>query len=446
MSARPGDWSLLQLSGDPFPGDETVVSQQAGHYQNVADAISDQITNLRAISNGSAQGLYVDKLADDTKDLANDLSKVQNRFSTVASQLKVWQPVLAEGRSRSATLLREAETAHSTMAANKPPSTPLPSDAKPEQVTAEQARSRNYSSAQADLNTYISQMQAEISHVRSVARSVAGKISDASDDDVKDSWWDRHVREWIMDHAHLIDIIVKVLEIAAIVIAVVALVLATGGFGAFAALGIAGAWVGTAATVAEIGGAIVSGAILLAHLGEKDAGVNDVSWGDIALDVVSLATFGAGKLLSRSLSTTLTTATSSAVQRSVSEAVDGLPSTVKNALKITDASNPLRAWAAAQQAATSTAAREAVENALEVAPKLRLVLATGSTETAEALTKLNVLSGYPAAAALARSGVPVLRGLIAVSALDRLHFGYDLTKLPKTIKELVGGDGEEGGG
>ena len=449
MSARPGDWSLLQLAGDPFPGDENAVSQQAGHYQNVADAISDQITTLRKIGNGDAQGLYVDKLTDDAKDIANDLSKVHNRFSTVASQLKVWAPELGKARSTSATLLREAEAAHSSMASNQPPTTPLPHDATPAQVSAEKSRSQNYSTAQGDLHRYVTAMANEITYVRGIAKTVANKISDAAHDDVKDSWWDSHVRKWIQDHAHLIDIIVKVLEFVAIAIAVVALVLATGGFGVFAFLGATPellAGMATFASAMEWVGAAASLGMLAGQGAEKFAGVNDVSWTDIILDVVSLATFGTGKLLGKAADASLKVGSSAAKSEVTDTAIKGLSPMVKGGLKIGKVTNPLRVWAAGQKSAAVAAARGGLKAALEVVPKSLSINVTGSRELAEALAKAHVLENYPSASAAAARVLRLTRGGIAASVVDRIHLVYDLPKLPKTLHELTGGEGEEGGG
>lgn len=445
MSARPGDWSLLNLSGDPLPGDELAVSSQATHYQSVADTISDQITSLRQISNGDAKGLYVDKLADDAKDIADELSKVQDRFETVATQLKVWQPVLAEGRTKSASLLEQAQTAHQTMTANQPPSTPLPDDATDAQVAAEHSRSQSYSTAQGQLSGYVTAMGHELDHVRSVAKKVAGKIEDAADDDVKDSWWDRHVRKWIQDHAHLIEIIVKVLEIAAIVIAVAALVLATGGFGAFALLGVGAealATMGAIASTLEVVGAVASGAMLLAHGAEMNAGVNGVGWGDIGLDLFALATFGAGRYFS-SAAKAATTLGESGATREVSEAAArGLAPNVKNALQIGSDTNPLRVWAAGQRTAAIESATSSLKASLEVSPSLSSTLLNGSREAAETAAKLRTLAAYPSASAAVQRGLALSHAGMGLSLVDRLHLGDDIVK---QLRELTGGEESEGG-
>jgi hypothetical protein len=109
------------------------------------------------------------------------------------------------------------------------------------------------------------------------ASHYAGVIHSASDDSMKDSWWDSF-KEWVSQHAWIIKDICTVLEVVATVLAIVALFIP--GVNIVAAL----LWIGVGLTAAAL-----LGRVMLAATGNG-------SWLDVALDTFALMTFGLGKL------------------------------------------------------------------------------------------------------------------------------------------------------
>lgn len=453
MSARPGDWSLLGYASDPLPGDVTEVESQARSYREVASEIDAQIARLRQIASGDdgQQGKYVAPLRSSASELSGELTKIQTRFDTVASQLTTWATTLDEGRSRSQTLLNNAEDAHADMARNAP-GDPLPHHASQEEIDADHARASRYGDATAALQSYVDAMADLMDGtknppgVNGVARRVAQAISDASNDSVKDSWWDSHVRKWIHDHAHLIEVIVKIIAVVAIVVAVAALILATGGFGLLALAGVAAETLATMATVAsvlETVGAVLSVALLGGHLTEMYGGVGNVGLGTIALDVAALATFGLGRVAARAVGSMIDTATNAARDDAMSAAIGSLSPRVMSALKITSDANPLKVWALAQRDAALAAASEPLDAALDAFKTLGRtqlavkILTSGGTELAEQATKLQALESFPVARGLVSGVMAVTRVRSAVAIGEAGKTIWEGTKLPGEIHETV---------
>ena len=103
---------------------------------------------------------------------------------------------------------------------------------------------------------------------------MAKKINDASHDQLKDSWWDKHVRKWIHDHADLLKVIADVLTWIVTIVIVCILVFATGGL--------------LLAVILTAGALLIHSALALN---------GDGSWVDVAVDAFALLTMGGGKLL-----------------------------------------------------------------------------------------------------------------------------------------------------
>jgi hypothetical protein len=281
VSARPGDWHLLGADGDPLPGDAYDVASEARHYDQTATAIRDQVSRLRQMASGNNElvGKYAPALEDAAKDLADHLDDAQGRFDTVASQLKIWSPVLSDGMSQTLSMVREAEQAQSTIDANQPSGTPV--DKKDDHaVQADQQRGNRLSGAQGDLSGIQGRFDTLMGHVNDTAEDVAKKISDASHDSLKDSWWDSHVRKWIHDHADLLKMIADVLTWIATAIIIVVLIVGTGGVGL---------------AILLTAGALLIHTMLAAN--------GDGSWVDVGIDAFALVTLGAGRMLSTAAKT-----------------------------------------------------------------------------------------------------------------------------------------------
>ena len=272
---RPGNWTLLGVDGDPLPDDGSWVSTEATHYIQTATTIRDQVARLRRIGSGSNElvGQYAPALEDSANDLADHLDQSQGRFDTVASELRRWEPVLAHGYATSGSLLREAESHQGDIDANQPPHAPV--DPTDEHAVAEDhRRATRLSDAHGALAGAVKRFHDLMHDVDSTASDVAKKIKDASHDQLKDSWWDKHVRKWIHDHAALLSMIADILTWIATAIIIAIVVFGTGGL-ALAVL-------------------LTAGALLLHSVLALNG---DGSWVDVAIDAFALLTMGSGKLL-----------------------------------------------------------------------------------------------------------------------------------------------------
>jgi len=279
-NSRAGQWELLGEDSDPLPGNPDDVRGDATHYRTIANKIDAQVARLEKMASGSNElvGKYAPKLKEAAEDLRDDLEKTHGRFTTVAEQLAVWLPVLTDGRTDTAAYLKRAETAHSTMVANKPPDSPPDPDDE-DATTKETARKKHYGTASSDLADAKREYDKYIHGVRSTGDAVAKKISDASHDKLKNHRFDG-LRKWVHDHADLLKQIANVLTWIATALVVVAL-FATG--------------IGELLTVLAI---VATAGALLIHTALAANG--DGSWTDVAIDVVCLLTMGAGKALTTS--------------------------------------------------------------------------------------------------------------------------------------------------
>jgi uncharacterized membrane protein len=251
MSAREGDWQLVGRDSDPVPGDPVVVGDEARHYSNVAQTISDQVTRLRSLAEPDAalKGHYADELQEGMTELADDLDKIHGRFETAGSQLAVLEPALDTARTKTKAALDAAVDAK---AAEDPD--------KAEQPDAPFAKSQEEQDCDAAMSEF-----------EGVADEVAAKIRSASDDDMKDSTWDKF-KNAVAAIAPVLKILAKVLSYVALALTVIAMF-------------IPGLNVLVLVLVLTAASLLIN--TLLASTGNG-------SWVDVAFDVVGLLTLGIG--------------------------------------------------------------------------------------------------------------------------------------------------------
>ena len=133
----------------------------------------------------------------------------------------------------------------------------------------ERQREAALDEAARDLAAARRQLDDAVEHARSKGRHYAGRINDAIEDDVKDSWWD-NVKDRVDRHADAIKLVTKVLSYVVTALAIVALFIP-----------------GLNIAVLVLTGILLAGQTLLAASGNG-------SWVDVALTVFALATFGLG--------------------------------------------------------------------------------------------------------------------------------------------------------
>jgi hypothetical protein len=296
MGRPPGyQWEPLGLDTDPVPGDPQVISEEARQLAAVASQLEGQVAALRRIANSPENiGKTADQVRSAASDLVGDLSVVATRYQKVSSALNGWVPELEQAQSWSIQALNQAEVPYAKMKNTPPPpgvSVTNGLDGLP-QVDPLTAASMTPAQKQdfSDYRTAMQKAQGELADAQALlnratslrdskASYYAGLINGASDDSLKDSWWDRF-KSFIDKWAWLIKDICTGLEILATVLAVLALIFT--GVGWIVLLGLA------LTAVALIGRTVL-------------AATGNGSWFDVALDAFALLTFGTGSLMTKAL-------------------------------------------------------------------------------------------------------------------------------------------------
>lgn len=109
--SRPADWSPLDLSSDPIPGEPDVVLTGGNNYLDVADAISSAERKLRTIDVGDYISKAVDELAKKAEKVADDIGKAKDRYRETGLALVDYSPKLDTAQQDSLTALAAARAA-----------------------------------------------------------------------------------------------------------------------------------------------------------------------------------------------------------------------------------------------------------------------------------------------------------------------------------------------
>jgi hypothetical protein len=281
MGRPPGyQWKPLGLDSDPVPGDPQAISQEAQHLASVANTINGQIAALHKIASDQTEvGQHADKIRSSASDLAGSLQTVATRYERVSSALSGWVPELEQAQTMSIQALNEAETPYAKL--NQ--SVVLPSGSN---LTAQQKQEvQNYNNAMQQAQGQLDAAKALLNRATglrdSQASYYAGKINQASNDSLKDGFWDEvgnffssmwdDMTHWVADHAGLIKDICTALEILATILAIIAIFVSGG-------------------TLLLLIGAILTGIALVGRLMLLAAGKGSIL--DVVMDVLALASFG----------------------------------------------------------------------------------------------------------------------------------------------------------
>lgn len=280
--SRATQWQPLSES-DPVPGDTYEIERAGKHYSEMATEIEDQVGRLREIVSGTLQGGYVQALRTAADGLKDELGQTSGRYHEVGGTLDAWAWMLGGFQDEAERLRVQAVAAQGEMNANRliPPFAPAdgarPSDAVVAAAKATQAR---YDEAGGDL----SRAQARLVDLTERRDTAAGKVADEirqeCDDSVRDRPWDNFM-DWMDQHHELVSTACKILGGIAMAACVVALFVP--GLNIVAAGVLAG---------------VAIGASSLSLVGHSALAVSgNGSWVDVGIDVIALATFGAGRFL-----------------------------------------------------------------------------------------------------------------------------------------------------
>jgi hypothetical protein len=274
VTARPGQWDLLGHGSDPVPGTPYEVSAEGRHYSSVATEISTQISRLRQLTHPDERlkGHYTEGLVESCSDLADHLSKIEDRFATVGREVSGFEGDLETARTKTGQALADAVEAERQRAANAPVDAPAgapePTDAEKQ---AAEDRADRHSAAETALTAARTACNRAMEAFEERADAVARTIRDASDDDMKDSTWDKF-KDFVSKVAGVLDAIADVLGWIATGLMILALFI-------------------PGLNLLVIAAVLLVGALLLHTL---LAATGNGSWLDVAFDVVGLATLGIG--------------------------------------------------------------------------------------------------------------------------------------------------------
>ena len=278
MSKRTGEWHLLGHDSDPVPGTPADIHTAATHLSGIAETIADQVRRLRALEDDDQilKGEYAEGLRDSCGDLADDLDRVHGRFEKVGEELAGWWTPVQTARTKTWTALQDAEAAKQVMDANPqpdaaPPGAPAPTQAEND---AEKIRKGKYDGASDDFDQARRDFDRAMSDYDDKAKKVADAIKDASDDDMKDSRWDKF-KNWVDANAGWLKKVADIISIVVTVVAIIALFCTPAG------------WI-----LAIVAGIALLGVGIRFALAASGNG----SWADFALDLVGVLTLGTGKI------------------------------------------------------------------------------------------------------------------------------------------------------
>ncbi|MER7574595.1 hypothetical protein [Streptomyces sp. NPDC126514] len=275
---RPADhrWEVLGETGDPVPGDLHDMQALARRFAATAKTITDTAAALRRIGNLESWDSEAGRaFAEKANATAKTVSKAHDRYADAGSALKEYCTELEAVQGEADKLLTQAETKAGDLstaksnAANPPKGTDDAGQDKLDKKAAD---------LQGDLDGLREQLAGLKTRHREAGDKAAKKIHDTTEGDgLNDSWLDdlRDTLKLVSDITGAIAAVCGLLALCVGWIPVIGQALA--------------AVLGTIALIATAISLVCH--VLLAVNG-------DGSWGDVAMDVLGLATFGIGRVFS----------------------------------------------------------------------------------------------------------------------------------------------------
>ncbi len=404
--SRPTDWSPLDLSGDPVPGDPAIVLAYGNKYADVADAIKRTAAKLHAISNhgDSEMSKYVDKLRDDAKEVADDIQKAHERYAGVAQAMQTYSTPLEQAQSIADAALIKARGASdqanhtATLHAHYENilQDPATSDADRTHYTLLQQQNDQ---ARSEAHGILASAQNDLQHAIDMRNSAASTASEAikqveSSGGINDSGWTKfweHNGGWINDA-------ITWLSVAAGVLAVIVMFIPIVGELEMLVIGI---------VVAAI---VIANAIMQMTAGTKSlvAGFTEIG--------LALLPFGIGKLLGHF----------------AAAAEPGIADAAAVTLRTSKAAQGIKGITQAK------AATEVTESLADVKPNGVMVLLHGSQD-ATALARMNELAemGLTKGGASERIAQLVEQANRPGELFDGAEHVWDATGMPDTVTHWV---------
>ncbi|MDN3028664.1 hypothetical protein [Streptomyces sp. S.PB5] len=275
---RPAEhrWEVLGESGDPVPGDVHDMKALSRRFEATAKTITDTAAALRRLGNQESWDSEAGRaFADKADDTAKTVSKAHDRYADAASALKTYYTDLETIQSDADEILRDAETKAGELGKAK-------TSAENPPKGTEEGEQKKLDKKVTDLQDGLSDLRDRLAAVKTrhkdAGDKAAKKIRDTTESDgLNDSWLD-DMRDALKMISDITGAIAAVCGILALVVGWIPI--------------IGQALAGVLGTIALVMTAIS----LVCHVLLAVNG--DGSWGDVAMDVLGLATFGIGRVFS----------------------------------------------------------------------------------------------------------------------------------------------------
>jgi uncharacterized protein YukE len=275
---RPADhrWEVLGEDSDPVPGDVDDLKALSRRFALTAKTISDTAAALRRLGNLESWDSKAGRaFAEKATETAKTVSKAHDRYADAGSALKTYYTDLTTIQGEADKLLHEAETQAGALSKAKSAADNPPKD-------TDDAGQKKLDKSVTDLQNGLNGLRGQLSKLKTrhknAGDAAAKAIHDTTEGDgLNDSWLDdlRDTLKAVADIAGAVAAVCGVLSLVVGWIPVIGQALA-----------------GVLGTIALVATAVS----LVCHLLLAING--DGSWGDVAMDVLGLATFGIGRVFS----------------------------------------------------------------------------------------------------------------------------------------------------
>ena len=263
----------------PLPGEPVAVSRAADDYLAVADAIRRAAQRLRQIADERTdRSEAVAAVGSKARDVAHQVSRARGRYTAVGGALRVYSRDLGDAQDGAQRAVRDGgaasdrlETARvRVVAAASALDSATPDDLAARTRDLEDARSEQDAAQQA-LDRAVADLDVARTRAAAAAQTAAATIREALDDGLDDGWW----QDWGKDACRAIASVADSLSNV---------------FGVLAAVFAFVPFVGELFALIAVVAAAVK---LLADLALVMDG--EVTWGDVAWDVVAIVPGGVGR-------------------------------------------------------------------------------------------------------------------------------------------------------
>ncbi|TFD85855.1 hypothetical protein E3T61_17170 [Cryobacterium lactosi] len=283
MSARHGNWHLLDHSVDPVGGDPIRLTATIKYYREMAETITSEAAMLTRIGDGDStelKGEAADALRSSSRKVAESLSVASGRYEAVRVALTAYAPELDLAIRDSGLALADADAAEASRissqalvdpSANRSESAPPLTEKETLATDQRTVAIGDAQNAAADARVRLSKALTALQHAGETASKV---ITAAWDDGLTDT----RAYKIKQDFIKFLKMLVKVFMWIGVALAVLAFFIP--GLGALAIAGAAVAVVALAASTA------------LAAMGEG-------SWLDVILAAVTVLLIGAGAIVAK---------------------------------------------------------------------------------------------------------------------------------------------------